>query len=793
MADSKNKEKLFHTLELHQIELEIQNEELRRTQIALSESHYRYVDLYEFSPNGYLTLTREGRIAKINLSGTRIFGIEREALINHLFTALVTVKDRDHWHILFMKLMRNEEVFSAELSFQVGDGSECHSRLSCRLIPANDQNLLVRINFTDITENKLLEESLDRLQKIASQVPGVVYQFRVRPDGSCCFPYASEGLNNVHQLSPEEVREDASKLFSRFHPEDSDGIIEVMRKSLQDLSLFSHEYRVIDNDGTERWLFSNSVPQREADGSTLWHGYTSDITERKRIEKALQESEFLLKFAIEGANFGVWDCNLQTRQATYSPIWLAMLGYSQEDILPAHQEWLDRIHPDDQITVANIMQEYLEGQTEIYHVEYRLRCKDSSYKWILGRGMLVSRCKDGKPLRMIGTHTDITERKQIQEASREKEQILSQSQRIGGIGSWSLNVTTGYLTWSDEMYRIFGVSPKTFGHTVTAINALMLPDDLELKNSWFNDCLKGITMQELIFRIRLPDDSIRFICSSGKLQYDTMNKPLRLVGSMQDITSRKYQEQKSRRHLKRLSHVARLSLIEEIVSGIAREVDQPLDAIVAYSGVSLNLLEAASPDLAKLTEVIQKTQKEALRVGQIIHKIMKCANPNVHHKVISNLNELIQKSVDLYLFDLKRGNITILFELEDDLPVVNVDIAQIELVIINLIENSVEALENSPANQQRKISIYSRLLFNNRLEVRVKDNGSGIAEDQKQKILMPFYTTKTEGMGMGLSISRSIIEAHDGNLYFNSRHEKGSSFYFTLPTHIVDPKIRTVD
>jgi PAS domain S-box-containing protein len=459
-----------------------------------------------------------------------------------------------------------------------------------------------------------------------------------------------------------------------------------------------------------------------------------------------------------------------------------MLGYSQEDVLPAHQEWLDRIHPDDQLTVTNIMQAYLDGETEIYHVEYRLRCKDNSYKWILGRGMLVSRCKDGKPLRMIGTHTDITERKQIQEALQEKEQILSQSQRIGGIGSWSLNIATGYLSWSDEMYRIFGVSPETFGHTVTAMSDLILPVDLALKNSWLNDCLKGITMPELIFCIRLPDDTIRLICSSGKLQYDIMNKPLRLVGSMQDITARKYQEQQSRRHLKHLSHVMGLGLIEEIASSIAHEVNQPLAAIVAYSGVSLNLLKAENLDLVKLTEVIQKIQKEVLRVGQIVHRIMRGANPNIHHKVSSDLNELIQKSVDIYLLDFKRDDITISVELEDNLPVVNVDIAQIELVIINLIENSVEALEKSPVNQHRKISIYSRWLFNNRLEVRVKDNGSGIAEEQKQKILMPFYTTKTEGMGMGLSISRSIIEAHDGNLYFNSRHGKGSSFYFTLPT-----------
>jgi signal transduction histidine kinase len=121
-------------------------------------------------------------------------------------------------------------------------------------------------------------------------------------------------------------------------------------------------------------------------------------------------------------------------------------------------------------------------------------------------------------------------------------------------------------------------------------------------------------------------------------------------------------------------------------------------------------------------------------------------------------------------------------DLQKNLPPINVDHVQIEQVIINLIRNSIDALENLPAKHQRDLSITSRLSFNNVIEVRIKDNGQGIDEDQQQKILMPFYTTKAAGMGMGLSISRSLIEAHEGALHFNSQPGKGSTFYFTLPT-----------
>ena len=143
------------------------------------------------------------------------------------------------------------------------------------------------------------------------------------------------------------------------------------------------------------------------------------IVERKQAEDALRASEFRWKFAVEGSGDGVWDWDIQTDEAQYSRRWKEMLGYAEDDIPPANQEWVARIHPDDRSRVAEAMQAYLDGKTAVYVVEYRLKCKDESYKWILGRGMVVSRSGDGKPLRMIGTHTDITERKQMEERVRQ--------------------------------------------------------------------------------------------------------------------------------------------------------------------------------------------------------------------------------------------------------------------------------------------------------------------------------------------------------------------------------------
>jgi len=158
----------------------------------------------------------------------------------------------------------------------------------------------------------------------------------------------------------------------------------------------------------------------------LAEGFNEMLGVIAQRDEALQESEYRWKFAIEGSGDGVWDWNIQTDEVKYSKRWKEMLGYAEDEIQSTNQEWIDRIHPEDQSYVAGAMQAYLAGRMETYIVEYRLRCKNGRYKWILGRGMVVSRSEDGKPLRMIGTHNDITERRQAEEELRKKNAEIEQ-------------------------------------------------------------------------------------------------------------------------------------------------------------------------------------------------------------------------------------------------------------------------------------------------------------------------------------------------------------------------------
>jgi PAS domain S-box-containing protein len=262
------------------------------------------------------------------------------------------------------------------------------------------------------------------------------------------------------------------------------------------------------------------------------------------------------------------------------------------------------------------------------------------------------------------------------------------------------------------------------------------------------------------------------------------------TGIVRDVSLRKLQEQQNKEHLDKLAHVTRLGVMGEMASGIAHEVNQPLTAVVNYTQVCLRYMAAPEPDLVKLGEILHKTHQQALKAGQIIHSMREFVKPRKIHRATANINALIYEAISLLDADLKQNSIKLSFELEKNLPLVYIDNVQIEQVILNLIRNSIDALRDLPQKEPRLLSIQTHLNEQNHIEIKVKDNGSGLNDVQREKILTPFYTTKSTGMGMGLSISRSLVEAHEGVLHFNSKQNKGTTFYFTLPVwkHINDQK-----
>jgi len=239
------------------------------------------------------------------------------------------------------------------------------------------------------------------------------------------------------------------------------------------------------------------------------------------------------------------------------------------------------------------------------------------------------------------------------------------------------------------------------------------------------------------------------------------------------------QEQLEKAHLAEIAHMTRLSLIGSMGSGIAHQVNQPLTAISNYSQACIQLIKAEQPDLSKLSEVLTKTYEQVQKAGKIIHRMKDLASQRTTSRNLISIDVLIENAVNFYAYECYQHNINVTLELNPDIPKVAVDSVQIEQVLLNLIKNAMDALKEQINGGDKTISIQTHL--NNDLEVRIKDNGPGLTDLQKEKILMPFYTSKSSGMGMGLSISRSIIEAHNGMIRFDSLFGVGTTFYFNLP------------
>ncbi|MGR9046330.1 MAG: PAS domain-containing sensor histidine kinase, partial [Gammaproteobacteria bacterium] len=253
------------------------------------------------------------------------------------------------------------------------------------------------------------------------------------------------------------------------------------------------------------------------------------------------------------------------------------------------------------------------------------------------------------------------------------------------------------------------------------------------------------------------------------------------TGIIRDVTERKLKEQKDKEHLNELAHVTRLGLMGEMASGIAHEVNQPITAVANYTQACLHYLRTGKPDVFKLAETMEKANDQALKAGQIIRRMRDFVRSRKMLRTIVKINGLVKEAVSLCEADCKQQGINCKLELSQNLPDVFVDSVHIEQVILNLIRNSVEALNTLPQDSQKLLVVQTYLNEENEIEVRIKDNGPGLNDAQKLEISKPFFTTKESGMGMGLSISRSIVEAHNGVLRFNSKKEKGSTFYFTLP------------
>ena len=404
-------DELLHELQVYQIELEMQNEQLRQAQVELEKSRDRFADLYDFAPVGYLTLNHEGMIDEINLTGAALLGIDRNKL-PYRFASFVATESKDHWYRHFLSVLKRDSTLTCKLALQIVDGSRLHAQLDCLYLKKDGNKSVVRIALIDITKRNAIEVAIEESNRFFSTLAQVspVGIFRADAQGNCV--YVNERGCEIAGMKQNKALGGGWK--QAIHPDDREKVDQTWHTSVQAQQNFIMEYRFQRPDGITRWVLGQAAVERNAIGETVGYvGTITDITQGKMIAEELRERDELLKESQIVAGLGSYVLDIPTglwKSSDVLDILFGINGTYEHSV----EGWAALVHPDDRAMMVSYFKNEVLGQGKPFDKEYRIiRHDDKAERWVHGLGRLKFDAQ-GRALEMLGTIQDITERKQAE-------------------------------------------------------------------------------------------------------------------------------------------------------------------------------------------------------------------------------------------------------------------------------------------------------------------------------------------------------------------------------------------
>lgn len=393
--------------------------------------------------------------------------------------------------------------------------------------------------------------------------------------------------------------------------------------------------------------------------------------------------------------------------------------------------------------------------------------------------------------RVLVTFQDITARKaadaandlraiaERKEGLRRSEAFLVEAQRLSSTGSFSWRVTTDEITWSEQLYRIFEFD-RGVPLTPELIGSRVHPEDIPALRSVIESARGAGTGFECEYRLRMPDESVKYL---HMVAHGTRDEDGRLeyIGAVQDVTARRLSEQALGKAQSELARVARATALSALTASIAHEVNQPLSGIITNASTCLRMLAADPPDVGGARETARRTIRDGNRAADVIARVRALFTRKESAIEAVDLNEVTREVMALSLSDLQRNRVVLQSALANDLPAITGDRVQLQQVILNLLRNASDAMADVH-DRPRQLLVRTEREDGDRVRVSVRDAGAGVDPQNVDKLLDAFYTTKTDGMGIGLSISRSIIERHHGRLWAEANDGPGATFSFSVPS-----------
>jgi len=468
----------------------------------------------------------------------------------------------------------------------------------------------------------------------------------------------------------------------------------------------------------------------------------------------------------------MWMSGPDKRCTFFNSAWLEFTGREME--MELGHGWSQGVHASDLVQCLATYSSAFDAR-EPFTMQYRLRRADGQYKWVVDSGRpRYGRKKDFRGY--IGTCLDVTDLLEKEEELREVEDRVSLAAEAAQLGVWEWDSETNDIWASDKTRELFQF-PVDAPIAYHDFQSRVHPDDRAKLDAATQTAIQNRTSYEHEYRVVLPDGKLRWIAGRG---HCLLGRGCRLLGVSMDITARKLAEEQARRSREQVDLLSRASLLGEMTASLAHELNQPLSAIVTNASAGIQFIENDQVDPVELKEIFTDVVADGRRAYDIMHNVRNAIKKGTPIRGRINLNDVVKTVGHMIHPDAVVRACKIETHLADDLPVVEGDPTQMEQVLVNLLHNAFDAMRDMPPDR-RGVQIVTHANGAGTVRVDVRDHGCGIAEHGSDRLFEQFFTTKQEGLGMGLSIVRSIVEAHGGSIAAENAEGGGARFYFELP------------